>query len=97
MRVEILDQADNDLIDGAHFYEDQESGLGSYFLSSLFADIESLRIHAGVHRKAYNRFHRLLSKRFPFAIFYTVEGDTAFVRAVFDCRKDPAWIRERLK
>ena len=38
-----------------------------------------------------------LSKRFPFAVFYTVRGETVFIRAVVDCRRDPAWIRERLK
>ncbi|SPE51046.1 conserved hypothetical protein [Verrucomicrobia bacterium] len=96
MRVEILDQAQLDLIDGFHFYEDQETGLGSYFLTNLYADIESLRIYAGVHRKAYKHFYRVLSRRFPFAVFYTFENDTAFIHAVLDCRKDPAWIRQRL-
>ena len=97
MRIEILDQAELDLLAGYHFYEDQEPGLGTYFLTSLYGDIESLRIYAGVHRKAYKHYHRLLSRRFPFAVFYTFQNETVFVQAVFDCRGDPAWIRERLK
>jgi hypothetical protein len=28
MRVEVLDEAEQDLVDGAHFYEAQEPGLG---------------------------------------------------------------------
>jgi len=32
MRVEVLDEAEQDLVDGAHFYEAQEPGLGQYFL-----------------------------------------------------------------
>jgi hypothetical protein len=96
VKIQILDQALQDLIEGFAFYDDQESGLGSYFLNSLYADIESLRLYAGIHRKAHRHFHRLLSKRFPFAVFYTVEGDTVFVRAVVDCRRNPAWIRRRL-
>jgi hypothetical protein len=35
MRIEILDQAVTDLIEGFHFYEDQQAGLGSYFLTNL--------------------------------------------------------------
>ena len=31
MRIEILDQAARDLIEGFRFYEEQEEGLGSYF------------------------------------------------------------------
>lgn len=96
MKLEVLDQAVEDLIEGFHFYEDQQAGLGSYFLTNLFADIESLRLYGGVHRQAYRNYHRLLSKRFPFAVFYKVEQETVFVHAVVDCRRDPAWIRKRL-
>jgi plasmid stabilization system protein ParE len=42
-RVEILDEAEQDLIDGARFYEAQGPGLGEYFLDSLFSDIDSLQ------------------------------------------------------
>jgi hypothetical protein len=31
MKLEILDQAEDDLIEGFHFYESQQAGLGSYF------------------------------------------------------------------
>ena len=96
MNVEVLDQAVEDLIEGFHFYEDQQPGLGSYFLATLFADIESLRLYGGVHRQPYRNYHRLLSKRFPFAVFYKAEQETVFVHAVVDCRRDPAWIRKRL-
>ena len=53
MRLHILDLARNDLIDGFHFYEDKEGGLGRYFLINLYSDIESLKLFGGVHRKAY--------------------------------------------
>ena len=54
MRIEILDQAAEDLIEGFHFYEAQQTGLGSCFLSNLYGDIESLRLYGGIHRQAYN-------------------------------------------
>jgi hypothetical protein len=96
VRIEILDQAEQDLLEGFHFYEDQESGLGSYFLTNLISDIESLRLYGGIHRQVYKKYHRLLSKRFPFAVYYKVREETVFIHAVLDCRKDPAWIRHRL-
>ena len=96
MRIEILEEARRDLVEGFHFYENQQEGLGSYFLSNLYADIDSLRIYAGTHNKPFKPYHRLLSKKFPFAVFYTVENETVFVQAVLDCRRNPAWIRKRL-
>ena len=48
MRLEILDKAEDDLVDGYRFYEAREPGLGTYFLQSLYSDIESLRFCAVV-------------------------------------------------
>ena len=42
MRIEILDEAQEDLIEGFRFYEKLEMGVGSYFLDCLFSDIDSL-------------------------------------------------------
>ena len=95
MRIQILDKAEDDLVAGFKFYESQEIGLGAYSLQSLYSDIESLKLYGGIHRRAYRDFHRMLSKRFPFAIFYKT-ADTAYVHAVVDCRRRPAWIRAHL-
>lgn len=96
MRLEILDQARRDLVEGFRFYEDQGEGLGSYFLTNLYADIDSLYLSAGIHSQPYKHYHRLLSRRFPFAIFYRIQEDTVFIHAVLDCLSNPAWLRERL-
>ncbi len=97
MRIEILDKAEDDLVEGYQFYEDSEPGIGAYFLKSLYADIDSLKLYAGIHRVVYRKYHRLLAKRFPFAVFYTVTDDMVFVHAVVDCRRSPAWIRRHVK
>ena len=97
MKLEILDEARDDLIDGFRFYESQETGLGSYFLTNLYADIESLQFYAGIHEKAYRHYCRKLAGKFPFAVFYTVERDTVYIHAVVDCRRDPKWIQRRLE
>ena len=43
MRIEILYEAENDLLAGANFYKRRGAGLGEYFLDSLYSDIDSLR------------------------------------------------------
>lgn len=96
MRLRLLESAKEDLIDGCHFYEEQSPGLGTYFLDSLFSDIDSLALYAGIHGKVFGS-HRALSKRFPFAIYYDVAGDEVQIHAILDCRRRPSWIRSRLK
>ncbi len=95
MRVKILSIAEDDLEEGYRFYESQADGLGTYFLDTLYSDIDSLAYFAGMHRVVFG-YHRLLSKRFPFAVYYRVANDDAIVFAVLDCRRNPSWIREKL-
>ena len=95
MKIKILGSAVKDLEDGYKFYEKQMSGLGDYFLSSLFSDIDSLHIYGGVHSKVFG-FYRMLSKRFPYAIYYRLKGEEITVFAVLDCRQDPLKAKIRL-
>ena len=97
MKIRILESARLDLLDGYRFYETQATGLGQYFLDSLFSDIDSLMITAGVHPVHFGQYHRLLSRRFPFAIYYRIEGQRVLIYAVLDCRRDPSVIRARLE
>ena len=96
MKIQVLASARRDLEEGYWFYEDQQAGLGDYFRASLLADIESLRVMAGIHPHKYKDYHRMLCHVFPFAVYYTKSGDAVVIHAIVDCRKDPAWIRTRL-
>jgi hypothetical protein len=91
-----LRQAEIDLIEGYHFYEIQQSGLGDYFLDSLYSDIDSLLVSAGIHA-VEEEHYKLLAKRFPFAVYYTVTQSVVNVHAVLDCRRNPAWNKRRLE
>jgi plasmid stabilization system protein ParE len=95
MRIEILDRARQDFLDGFRFYEKQSEGVGRYFFDSLMADVESLHLYAGVHAKQFS-FYRMIARRFPYAIYYRVEKKVVRIHAVLDCRRNPAWIRKRL-
>jgi len=95
MRIKILSIAEDDLEEAHRFYESQADGLGTYFLDTLYSDIDSLAYFAGMHRVVLG-YHRLLSKRFPFAVYYRVADDVVIVFAVLDCRRNPSWIRAKL-
>ncbi len=97
MKIKILISAVKDLDKGRLFYEEQGEGLGDYFFDTLFSDIDSLALFGGVHRKVHG-YHRMLSCRFPYAIYYKIE-DKKFVTVwrVLDCRKDPQKIEKALK
>ena len=95
MTIRVLPSAMADLAEGRRFYDRQGEGLGSYFVDSLFSDIDSLSLYAGIHRQVGN-YHRLLSKRFPHAVYYRVHENCIEVWRVLDCRQDPAKIKKAL-
>lgn len=96
MKIKILSSAIEDLHAGRLFYEFQSEGVGDYFFDSLFSDIDSLVLYSGVHPQVYG-FYRLLSKRFPYAVYYKIEGDVVRVFRVLDLRRNPERIRQSLQ
>ena len=95
MNIVITESAADDIAEGYLFYERQLEGLGEYFETSIFADIRSLAVYAGVHEVHFDLYYRKIAARFPYAIYYTVENDVVSVHAVADTRRDPALIRRK--
>ncbi len=96
MKITISESALSDLDDGYYFYENQKDGLGKYFEDTLFSDIDSLRFYAGIHTRYLSTF-RMLSKRFPFAVYYTVAEDIVTIKAVLDCRRSQRNIKRQVR
>ena len=57
MMIVILPSAREDLAEGSAFYEHQGQGLGTYFLESLFSDIDSLKLYADRKSTRLNSSH----------------------------------------
>ena len=95
-KIRFLLEAAGDLDSGYRFYDTHSAGLGKYFVDTLLGEIESLYIYAGIHRKEFG-FYRLLSRRFPYAVYYDFQGATAIIVAILDLRRNPSWIKSRLE
>ena len=67
VKIQILDESQEDLIAGFRFYETQELGLGSYFLDCLFSDIASLILYAVIHQIIFGHY-RCLTWEIPFLL-----------------------------
>ena len=70
--------------------------MGDYFSDTLYGEIESLALYAGIHNKRFG-FYRALSRRFPYSIYYDIEDGEARVYGVLDNHRNPNWIYSHLK
>ena len=96
MRIKLSAEAAEEMLDSAAWYDRREPGLGAEFLAAcnqaftLIAADPARYLHVG------KGFHRHLMRRFPFGIFYEVQGDVLIIAAVFHAARHPKRWRERL-
>jgi plasmid stabilization system protein ParE len=87
--------AERDLEEAEDWYNEQQFGLGSEFhetINDLFARLaENPRIYPRVHGEV----HRAVLRRFPYLVYFLIEGSDVIVLAVLDSRRDPRIHRER--
>lgn len=79
--------AQEDLKDAEFFYENQSENLGVYFRDSLISDLDALLFYAGVHEKHFG-YYRMLTKRFPFSVYYDIEDGMIIIHAILDSRSN---------
>jgi len=96
MKIRILRSALEDLAAAREFYDGMEAELGDYFFDSLFSDIDSLTLYAGIHG-IHHGYHRMIANRFPYCIYYRLIQQETVVCRVLDCRRDPVVVRSELK
>ncbi len=83
-----LEEVALDLKIAEEFYEKQSNRLGAYFRDSIISDIESLRLYGGIHSKFFG-LYRLLSKRFPYKIYYEIKDSIVIIIAILDLKQNP--------
>jgi hypothetical protein len=89
MRVIIRRPAAADIRHGRRWYEAQREGLGDEF----FAVVREMILRVGDAPEVWPVVHRdvrrVLLRRFPYALFYTIRGDRVFVIACLSTSRAP--------
>jgi len=72
------------------WYEGEELGLGFEFLEELRAAYHRILNHPFGYQDLRSGIRRALTRRFPCAVYFSVEGETIVVVAVLSTARDPA-------
>jgi plasmid stabilization system protein ParE len=76
------------------WYEGEEPQLGFEFLAELRVAYERIVDHPFGYQDIRSGIRRALTRRFPYAVYFSVEGETIVVVAVLSTARDPAeWQR----
>ena len=77
------------------WYENQRAGLGKQFLSVVDAAMATLAERPERFPLRYSHFRRVLVRKFPYAIYYSIDANTVLVHAVIHMARDPALLDRR--
>jgi plasmid stabilization system protein ParE len=89
-RVIILPRVEADLREAQLWYNSQRSGLGEEFLDEVGRAVAALEDQPESRPLYYKNFRRMLTRRFPYKIFFQVEGDLVVVFRILHVRRDHA-------
>ncbi len=87
-RILIRPAAEADLQDARRYYEERRAGLGDEFITLARQAIRSLEDQPQRRPFYYREFRRLLTRRFPYKVFYLVESDRVIVFRILHAKQD---------
>ncbi|HVM50310.1 MAG TPA: type II toxin-antitoxin system RelE/ParE family toxin [Candidatus Acidoferrum sp.] len=87
-RVSIRAAAEADLRQAQEWYEGQSPGLGGEFLLCVADALTRLEQSPERFPLYYRGFRRVLTQRFPYKLFYRIEGDAVIVFRILHAARD---------
>ncbi len=81
----------------ARWYEAERKGRGLAFARAMEAALQLIEHRPESFPAAGTGFHRVVIRRFPYALFYRIEPDAVVVHAVFHTARDPSKLHDRLR
>jgi plasmid stabilization system protein ParE len=94
-RLVVRRQAKADIREAARWYERQRVGLGRAFVQQVDALLDRVRLNPMQYQIVHREVRRAIPRRFPYGVFYRIDGSEVLVFAVVDLHRDPSIWQDR--
>lgn len=89
------DEALAEFIEAGRYFNRQVPGLGDDFADEIESGIRKILSAPFTWRVIEDDVRRFLVSRFPYGIYYTIEGDAVVIWAVKHLHRDPDYWQQR--
>lgn len=86
-----------DLEEAMTWYENSQRGLALKFFTNVEQAKEKILANPNAYQTIIPGVRRILIKKFPYKLFYTVSGNKIFIIGLAHAKRSNAYIRRRLK
>lgn len=87
--LRLAPEVEEDALSGYIWYEAKSRGLGEEFLRMFYAAANEILWNPSLYPKVYRGFRRRLLRRFPYAVYFTMENDQIIIFGLFHCARNP--------
>jgi plasmid stabilization system protein ParE len=94
-KVIFTQAAKAELIEAQDWYEGEATGLGRRFRQAIDALVERMSANPRQFPVVFKNVRRALLRRFPYSLFFVIEGETLLVIACFHASRDPLQWKKR--
>ena len=95
-RLLVRRQAKLDLRQAARWYEGQHPGLGTELVAQVDAILGRIVDNPNQFQVIYRGVRRAILQRFPYGVFYRIDGTDVLVFAIVHLHRDPATWQRRV-
>ena len=88
--------SDADIEAAFEWYESEQPGLGFESLDEVRAVYDRILGGPFKYQELRSGIRRALTRRFPYGIFFSIEGDVIVILAILDTARDPAEWQSRI-
>lgn len=96
MNVIFLEEAEQEFLEAALYYENQAKGLGEKLMADVYQAIESIVYFPQNAQKLTVDVRRKLLKRYPFGILYRIDNTEIVIIAVMNLKHKPFYWLNRI-
>ena len=97
MKYSFHPDAESEFINAIEYYEECENSLGYDFAIEVYSAIERAASYSQAWPIIEPEIRRVLVRRFPYGVLYSVESEGIFIVAVMHLHREPDYWKDRLK
>jgi toxin ParE1/3/4 len=97
MKSHFLADAEEEFLEAARYYETEAAGVGIAFIVEVHKAVAFIATQPFAAKVVRNGIRKMVLRRYPYSLYYSVESDTIIIIAVGHDKRRPLYWQKRMR